>query len=91
MKILGLMETALSFSSNLDVSILCSPYINEWIRDCSKGEDQTHGDNVIYSGKRSVATNLSPNNFVNSLSTLEEDNREEYGEERHSQRDLFQT
>lgn len=62
MKILGLMETELSFNSNLDVSILCSPYVNEWctewIKDCSKGEDDTHGDNILYSGKKFTASNL---------------------------------
>lgn len=82
MKILRLMETELSFTSNLEISIFCSPYINEWctewINDCSKEENETHGDNVLYSGKRAVATNLSPQNFINNLSTLEEDSRTEY-------------
>lgn len=82
MKILGLMETELSFSSNLDVAILCSPYINgwctEWISDCSKGENDTHGDNVLYSGKKSSAANLHPHNFISNLSTLNEESRVDY-------------
>lgn len=79
MKILGLMETELSFNSNLDVSILCFPYVNEWctewIKDCSKGEDDTHGENILYSGSKFTASNLSPTNFLNNLTTLEEDDK----------------
>lgn len=82
MKVLGLMETELSFSSNLDTSILCSPYGNEWctewLKDCCTGDVETNGDNVIYNGKKVTAANVSPNNFLQNLDNLEEDEREDY-------------
>lgn len=76
MKILGLMETELSFSSNLGSSILCSPYINEWctewLKDCCSGEDDIIRDETLYKGKKALATNISPNNMKPSLNTSRE-------------------
>lgn len=76
------METELSFSSNLASSVLCSPYINgwctAWVGDCCEGEEKEIDDSILYSGKKSLASNISPNNLQSLLSTLEEDDREEF-------------
>lgn len=61
---------------------MCSPYINgwctEWLNNCCEGEDDTIRDEVLYSGKKALASNISPNNLLSLLTTLEEEDREEY-------------